>query len=175
MRAQLTKYLTWLMGKPVQAKLPQRVLDTIRAQQEASEVLVGWLQLGAVFVFGLLYTVAPKTFSEDVAFEPVPWVLLAYFIFTVIRLVLAHQRRMPNWLIYVSVVADMMLLLGLIWSFHLQYEQPASFYLKAPTLLYVFIFIALRALHLEVRFIALAGIVAAIGWSLMVLYVVTID
>jgi len=175
MWAQLTKYLTSLTGKPVRAKLPQRVLDTIRAQQEDSEILVGWLQLGAVFVFGLLYTVAPKTFSEDVAFEPVPWVLLVYFIFTVIRLGLAHQRRMPHWLIYLSVVADMVLLLGLIWSFHLQYEQPASFYLKAPTLLYVFIFIALRALHFEVRFIALSGIVAAIGWSLMVLYVITID
>jgi len=82
---------------------------------------------------------------------------------------------MPNWLIYVSVVAAMLLLLGLIWSFHLLYELPVCFYLPAPTLLYVFIFIALRALHFEVRFIALAGIVAAIGWSLMVLYVVTID
>ena len=32
--------------------------------------------------------------------------------------------------------------------FHIQYGQPAAFYLKAPTVLYVFIFIALRALSL---------------------------
>ena len=34
-----------------------------------------------------------------------------------------------------------------IWSFHIQYEQPAAFYLKAPTFAYVFFFIALRALR----------------------------
>ncbi len=50
--------------------------------------------------------------------------------------------------------------------------QPASFYLKAPTLLYVFIFIALRALRYEARFILLAGGAAALGWLLMVAYVV---
>jgi adenylate cyclase len=67
---------------------------------------------------------------------------------------------------------DMVLLLGLIWSFHIQYRQPASFYLKAPTLLYVFIFIALRTLHFEVRYVVLAGSVAAAGWLVMVWYVI---
>ena len=43
----------------------------------------------------------------------------------------------------------------------MQYQQPPSFYLKSPTLLYVFIFIALRALRLEGR----AGLVAAAGWT----------
>ena len=68
-----------------------------------------------------------------------------------------------------------MLLLGLIWSFHLQYEQPPSFYLKAPTLLYLFIFIAIRALHFDPRFVISTGVSAAVGWALMVVYVVTID
>ena len=88
---------------------------------------------------------------------------------TVLRLVLAHLRRLPYWMLFASVVVDMTLLLGLIWSFHLQYEQPASFYLKAPTLLYVFIFIALRALRFEAGFVVLSGLVAALGcimqWS----------
>ncbi len=51
----------------------------------------------------------------------------------------------------VSVVMDMGLLMALIWSFHIQYMQPPSFYLKAPTMVYVFIFIALRALRFEPR------------------------
>ena len=46
-----------------------------------------------------------------------------------------------------SVIADMALLMGLIYSFHYKYAQPAVFYLKAPTLFYVFLFIALRALR----------------------------
>lgn len=157
------------------SRLPSRILERIRAQQESSEILIGWAQLGIVIIFGTLYAIAPKPYTEAPRFTPVPWVLSAYFVFTVLRLALAHARRLPQWLLYVSVVADMALLLGLIWSFHLQYEQPASFYLKAPTLLYVFIFIALRALRFEARFVVLAGIVAAAGWLLLVVYVVTVD
>ena len=63
----------------------------------------------------------------------------------------------------------------MIWSFHIQYDQPASFYLKAPTLLYVFIFIALRALRFEARYVIIAGLAAAVGWLLMVGYVITVD
>ncbi len=69
----------------------------------------------------------------------------------------------------------MSLLLGLIWSFHLEFGQPASFYLKAPTLLYVFIFIALRALRFQARFVIVAGLTAAAGWLMMVGYVINAD
>ncbi|MCP4390485.1 MAG: adenylate/guanylate cyclase domain-containing protein, partial [Gammaproteobacteria bacterium] len=72
-------------------------------------------------------------------------------------------------------VVDIALLLGLIWSFHLQYEQPPSFYLKAPTVLYLFIFIAIRALHFDPRFVISTGISAAFGWVLMVIYVLFSD
>ena len=67
------------------------------------------------------------------------------------------------------------MLLGLIFSFHIQYRQPPSFYLKSPTLMYVYVLIALRALNFEARYIVTAGLVAAVGWLLMVLYVVMID
>lgn len=48
--------------------------------------------------------------------------------------------------------------------------QPPTFYLKVPTLLYVFIFIALRALRFEARFVVVAGLVAAAGWTMLALY-----
>jgi len=53
--------------------------------------------------------------------------------------------------------------------------QPPSFYLKAPTVLYIFIFIALRSLRFEARYILLSGLAASIGWMLMVAYVVYYD
>jgi adenylate cyclase len=81
--------------------------------------------------------------------------------------------RLPGWLLVLSVLIDMALLMGLIWSFHLQYDQPPSFVLKAPTLLYVFIFIALRALRFEARYVVLAGLVAAAGWAFVVGWVIT--
>ncbi len=60
----------------------------------------------------------------------------------------------------------------LIWSFHLQYQQPASFYLKAPTLLYVFIFVSLRTLRFEPTYVIAAGTAAALGWIALVWYAV---
>ena len=156
-------------------QLPHRVRAAIRRQQALSEVIIGWIQLIVVTTFCVLYTIAPKTFSEEATFEPVPWVLGCYLAFTILRLMLAHRSSLPDWLLYVSVVIDMMLLMALIWSFHLQYEQPPSFYLKAPTLLYVFIFIALRALRFEARFVLAAGVTAAVGWLLMVWYVIADD
>jgi adenylate cyclase len=71
---------------------------------------------------------------------------------------------MPRWLALTSVVTDIGLLMPLIWSFHLQYEQPAAFYLKAPTLLYVFIFIALRTLRFDPVYVLTAGFAAVLGW-----------
>ncbi len=173
--SMVNRYRDWLSGRSGYAGLPARVRGHIRNQQESSEILIGWVQLGVVTAFALLYTASPKTFTEAGDFALVPWVLSAYFGFTLIRLTLAYRRLLPNWLLYLSVIIDMLLLLGLIWSFHLQYEQPPSFYLKAPTVLYIFIFIALRALHFEVRFVLLAGLAAAVGWLGMVWYVISID
>ena len=157
-----------------QPPLPGRVRDAIRRQQASSEIVVGWIQLAIVVTFSILYALSPKPYTAEPVFAPEPWVLGAYLLFTLVRVVLAHRRALPAWLLYVSVVLDMLLLLALIWSIHVKYGQPASFYLKVPTLLYVFIFIALRALRFEARYVLLAGAVAAAGWLLMVFYAVSI-
>ena len=156
----------------VRPRLPARVRAAIGAQQDASERLIVWFQLAVVVIFGLLYAASPKTYAADVEFTPVPWALGIYFAFTVIRLVLAYRGSVGPLMLYLSIVLDMCLLLGLIWSFHLQYQQPPSFYLKSPTLLYVFIFIALRALRFEARYVVAAGLVAAAGWTGLASYAV---
>jgi len=155
--------------------LPERVRQSIQEQGDATERLIGWVQLAVVATFATLYAISPKTFPADQAFQPVPWVIGAYSLFTLLRLGLAHRISLPGWFLLASIVIDMGLLFGLIWSFHIQYMQPPSFYLKAPTLLYVFIFIALRALRFEARFVLAAGIVAAIGWGVLVAYVIFSD
>ena len=171
-----SKFHWSLLGRDFQdGILPERLRKSIQDQQERSEILISVIQLVIVFIFGLLYAIAPKTFSQDADFAPVPWVLGIYLAFSLLRLYLALKRKLPDWMLYLSSVVDIVLLLGLIWSFHLQYEQPPSFYLKAPTLLYLFIFIAIRALHFDPRFVISTGVSAAIGWALMVVYVVTID
>jgi adenylate cyclase len=67
---------------------------------------------------------------------------------------------------------DIAVLMALIWSFHVKYMQPPSFYLKAPTVMYVFIFIALRALRFEPKYILITGAAAVVGWIVLVLFVV---
>ncbi len=165
------KLSIFIFGERQQAHLPDRVRESIAAQQIESEKLISWVQFFLVIIFGTLYTLAPST-APEAGFQPVPWALSGYFAFTMIRLIGSHRGRLPDWLLVVSVVMDMGLLMALIWSFHIQYMQPASFYLKAPTMIYVFIFIALRALRFEPRFILIAGAAAVVGWLFLVLYVI---
>jgi adenylate cyclase len=155
--------------------LPARIVARVKAQEVASEILVGWIQLAIVIGFSVVYFIARKTFRPDAPFHPVPWVLAAYLAFTLLRLRLAYRSSLSEWMRYLSIVIDVSLLIGLIWSFHLQYMQPPSFYLKAPTVLYIFIFIALRTLNFDARKVVTAGLVAVVGWMLLVAYVVTVD
>src|SRR5262245_1770237 len=144
--------------------LPPAVRARITALQDQSEKLIGWIQLAIVILFGALYFFSRQTVPMGTAIWLLsPAAIGLYFIATLIRLVMAYSIRMGFWLLAGSIIIDMALLYGLIWSFHLQYMQPASFYLKAPTQQYVYIFIALRALRFEVRYVVLAGIAAEIG------------
>ena len=107
-----------LFAVPVQA-LPARVREVISREQDWSEILIGWIQLGVVITFAALYYLSPKPAGANPMISAEPWVLGGYVVFTLVRLSLAYRRRLPNWLLYVSVVMDMALLLALIWSFHL--------------------------------------------------------
>ncbi len=159
-----------LFFEPVDERLPERVRAQIARDQATSEVLIGWVQMTGILLFAALYFLAPRTFPEDAALEPVPWALGTYFLFTVLRLVLAHARRLPDWMIVASIVVDMTVLLVTIWSFHLQYEQPPGFSLKVPTMLYLFVLIVLRTLRFDPRYVLMAGVCATVGWLAMLVY-----
>ena len=159
---------TWLSSGKNYDALPESIRNAIKRQQDSSERLIGWIQIAILTTFATLYAAAPKTIPTGAEFEPVPYFLAAYFLFTCLRLVLAYNISLPFWFLVVSIVVDMTLLLGLIWSFHLQYMQPPAFYLKAPTLLYLFIFITLRALRFEPGFVLLSGLIGAGGWLVLV-------
>ena len=161
----------WMFEDHGSANLPERVRETIRRQQERSEILIGWAELVLVGLLAIAYettNMATGVVQEDYSFETE--VFIFYGVFSVGRLALAYRRALKEWMLYISVLADMALLMGLIYSFHYKYAQPAVFYLKAPTLFYVFLFIALRALRFEARFVIFAGLSAAAGWTLLILY-----
>lgn len=159
----------YLLGDPGGRQLPARIRAAIAEQERKAEVLIGCFQVGLVAFIFALYALSPKT-SLGTPFRPVPYVLGAFLVVGVVRVALTHRRLMPGWFLILGVVIDMALLMGLIWSFHIQYMQPAPFYLKAPTLLYAFILIALRALRFDPAYVAAAGLSAAIGWTALVGY-----
>lgn len=173
--ALIDRVAAFLLGPPLPERVPERVAAAIEREQDASEILVTCIQLAAIVTFGVLYTLAPKAFPPEVPFEPVPVTLAVYSGFTLLRLWLALRRRLPRWFLGLSVVVDITMLMVMIWSFHLQYQAPPALYLKAPTLMYAFILIALRTLRFEPGFVLLAGMTASAGWLALVAYAVFLD
>jgi len=162
---------TFMFSEKIGGKLPERVRETIIQRQCEAERLIGWVQLVLVSFFAVLFAVAPPP-AEMVPYQLEPWAIGLYLAFTLIRLACAYRNYTPPWLLVISVVMDIGVLMALIFSFHIKYMQPPSFYLKSPTVMYVFIFIALRALRFEPRYILLTGAAAVVGWLALVLFVV---
>jgi len=157
------------------SELPERVIAQIRAREDEAEVLVRILQLGIVIFFASLYAASPTPQGGMMMMVFTPSAIGLYFAVTIFGLIWSLRARLPDWAVYWSSIMDMGLLFAIIWSFSIQYHQPAAFYLKAPTLLYVFIFIALRALRFQARFVIAAGLAGAVGWIALVVYAVAIE
>ena len=167
----LARLRDWLFEGGGPENLPARVREAIRQQQDRSEILIGWAELVLVGLLAIAYettNMAQGVVQDDYSFETE--VFIIYGVFSMVRLVLAYARLLKEWLLYLSIVVDMGLLMGLIYSFHYKYAQPAVFYLKAPVLSYVFLFIALRALRFEARFVLVTGLAAVVGWIALIFY-----
>lgn len=150
------------------AELPERIQSQIAAADETSERLIGWVQLALALTLAMLYLIAPRPADAGMArLAPVPAALLLYAGFTIVRIALAQCGQLGTRFICASVVADILLLLGLIWAIHIQYGQPAAFSLKVPTFVYIFVVIALRSLRTDPRYVLLAGMTAAGGWLIL--------
>lgn len=173
--ARLRETLGYIVrGGPPESGIPERVRAEIREHEARSERLIGWVQIGIVLFFTTLYAVAPRAEGTD-GFNFVPFALGIYFLFTIVRLALSYRFELPEWYLLISIGVDMALLVGLIFSFHIQYNQHPTFYLKTPTLMYVFIFIGLRALRFDPRFVLTTGLVAVCGWLGLVAYAAFAD
>ena len=167
--------LEQLRGARVSRALSPSIRLRVVRKDEIGEVLVKIIQIFVVSFVGILYLLAPRPTDIGMLSSPTPYVLCAYLFLTSVGLVWALRPPVPAIAIYASIALDFALLYALIWSFHLQYGQPPTFVLKSPTLLYVFLFIALRTLRFEVRFVVAAGAMAALGWLTILLWVLYSD
>lgn len=150
--------------------LPDRVKEIVQREDRASEHLIGLVQLALAGVLCGLYLLAPRPIDAGMArLAPVPLALALYTSFSLLRLWLIMKRPLPGWFVAVSILADVGLVLGLIWSFHIEYGQPPGFALKAPTFVYLFVLVVLRALRFDPRYVLAAGLAGSAGWALLTL------
>ncbi|MBL8473107.1 MAG: adenylate/guanylate cyclase domain-containing protein [Rhodocyclaceae bacterium] len=149
-------------------QLPARVRREFEQEQYRSEILVTCVQLAIAALLAQLYASAPAGFSPDAPIEAAPLGLALFSILSALRMYFALTGQLKRWMLGASVVAEMLLLLFVIWAYHLQYEQPAQLSLKSTQLIYVFMLIALRALRFEPIWVLLSGATAALGWVALV-------
>jgi adenylate cyclase len=146
-----------------------RVAEAMAMAEQRIEILTGWVQLFGVGLFLLLYLSSRSAFAGAGMFEPVPLALATWALFVIWRLRCAYVQPLGRIFIAVAAIVDIVVLMVAIWSFTLQYAAPPALYLKAPTLFYVFIFIALRALRFDPIQVVITGAIAATGWLTLVL------
>lgn len=152
-----------LAGPPPAA--PKRIRAAVEHHEARSDLIAAAAQLAGVSLFAALYVATWPAFDVHHAIEPAPIALGFYGAFTLWRLRAASRGAKPARRRYASAAVDIIAFYALIASFPYQYGAPAALYLKAPTLLYVFILIALRSLWFDPRLTLFTGALAAIGWA----------
>lgn len=156
------------------APISKRLTAEIARNDAEAEIRISWVQLVLALFFSALYIVAPRAEGGSM-FNIVPAALGIYIAFVSLRIGLAHARRLRPWFLIISIYVDIGLIAGLIYSFHIQYGQPAAFYLKVPTILYMVLLISLRALRFDPFYVVLSGLTAATAWGMLALYAIVID
>lgn len=146
---------------------PARVLEEIARSQRDSEIWVGTAQVVVIALAGLAYAFSPRGFSPDAPIAAVPLGLTAFALLIALRAWFAFSGQLTPTVLAASVVAEMLVLLGILWGFAPQYETTLPVALKNSLFAAIFVLIALRALRFEPVWVWLSGITAALGWSVL--------
>lgn len=152
--------------------LPPRVQQAFEWAQYRSEILVTAVQLALAVLLALVYAAAPRGFAPDAPVEAAPLGLSLFAILALLRLYFALTGQLGRRLLGFTVVGEMLVLMAVIFAYHLQYEQPVQFSLKSTEFAYVFALIALRALRFEPVWVVLSGLTAAVCWLALIAWAV---
>lgn len=158
---------TWLLPRHADGPLPPRVRQAVEREQFRAELLVTAVQLLLVGVLATLVAATPEGYAPGAPVEAAALGLSLFALLALLRLYAAWTAQLTPRVLAAGVVAEMALLIGVLWAYHLQYEQPPQFSLKSSEFVYVFVLIALRALRFEPAWVLLSGGTALLGWALL--------
>lgn len=146
---------------------PARVVEEISRSQRESELWVGAAQIVVILVAALTYAFTPRGFSPDAPIAAVPLGIAALVLLVALRGWFAYSQQITPAVLAASVVAEMSVLIGILWGFSPQYETTLAVALKNALFCAIFVLIALRALRFDAIWVWLSGLTAAVGWSLL--------
>ena len=146
---------------------PARVREEIARSQRESEVWVSVAQAIIIVLATLAYALTPRGFSPDAPIAALPLGLFALVLLVALRAWFAWSGQLSRPVLAASVVAEMSVLLALLWGFAPQYETTLAIALKNALFVAIFVLIALRALRFEAIWVWLSGLTAAVGWTLL--------
>ncbi len=146
---------------------PPRVVEEISRSQREAEIWVGAAQIIVIAVAALAYTFTPRGFSPDAPIAAVPLGIATLVLLIALRGWFAYSGQITYAVLAASVIAEMSVLIGILWGFAPQYETTLSVALKNALFCAIFVLITLRALRFEAIWVWLSGLTAAIGWSVL--------
>ncbi|MGB0453717.1 MAG: adenylate/guanylate cyclase domain-containing protein [Bacteriovoracaceae bacterium] len=166
MKFSLLKYFS----SPEDHSLSPEVSDGIKREQDSSEIIISWTQfIFSVSMFSIwLFSTFVRAHKPE--YEIIPLILGAYTFFSIAKISWAKKGLVNEAVLSISVIVDIALVTSLIWLFHIQYKQAPGFYLKVPTFVYYFFFIALRGLRYETKFVLMAGLTSIFSWAALLYY-----
>lgn len=145
------------------------ILDKIEDENNKAEIFASYAQLLFLIFVLIVYVVSPKGFKPKgfsaTNFEPVKFAFYIYLPIILLRTYLALKIKLKQWLIFIFLFIDALVLTTLIWSFHIQYDAPFTLSLRAPTFLYFFVFLALRTLSFRVSQVLFFVVSFLVLWS----------
>lgn len=147
------------------AGLPDSAQKVLDHGLRRAEWLISIVQGVIIVILLSLFLIAPSPTGRVAPFQPVLYALAIMLMSLLGRLsILVFHVPVRRLWTYAGVVIDVVVVIALVWSFHLQYGQPLSLFLKAPTQLYLFVVIAWHGLAMDPLRVALAGVSAILGW-----------
>jgi diguanylate cyclase (GGDEF)-like protein len=157
-----------LSRKSPKTRLSDQVRAILAIHDARGEQAIAIAQ-GAIAVFVLLLHLGANLGGNaGTANHFMMTTLAALAISSAVRYELGRLPRLPERTLDFLNVLDVTIFLWLIWNYQFAYELPAGSVLKAASLNLLFALVAARALRFHPRPILTAGIVACLGWIVMV-------